>query len=161
MVDDLSNGWLVSGARKVNAAGDVVGAGYFDAYNRSFAVSSAFVYTDVLGFKDVDDLIPQDFTWSMREARSINAAGEIVGWGYHTGMQGPRPYRIKLPSGQSASCQARNMCGGGDGDPVCLFSDGVVETTPATSLPSSATTTRGRRACSLQSTRYAWTAATQ
>jgi len=131
VIDEISGGWHFGPfPASVNAAGDVVGGGYRTPENAAISLWSAFVYTDLLGFKNLDDLIPHDFMWTWRVAHAINAAGEIVGWGYHTGMQGPRPFRIKLPTGQSASCQARNMCGGGDGDPICLYSDGVVETSP-------------------------------
>ncbi len=37
---------------------------------------------------------------------------------------------MHLPPGQAATCQARTTCGGGDGDAICLYSDGVVETSP-------------------------------
>ena len=128
VVDEISGGWQFGPfATGVNAAGDVVGGGYRTPENAAISLWSAFVYTDLLGFKNLDDLIPHDFMWTWRVAQAINAAGEIVGWGYHTGQEGPRPFRMKLPSGQSASCQARNMCVGGDTDQVCLFSDGVVQ----------------------------------
>jgi len=130
VVDDISRGWVHSGARAVNAAGAVVGTGYVNEADAAVAALSGFVYTDQLGFKNLDDLIPHDFSWHLSDARRINDAGEIVGWGYHTGMNGPRPFRVRLPVGQSATCQARITCGGGDGDPICLYSDGVVETSP-------------------------------
>src|SRR6185369_16932251 len=31
--------------------------------------------------RDLNDLIPSEPTWELREARSINDAGQIVGWG--------------------------------------------------------------------------------
>jgi len=130
VIDDISGGWYSSGALKVNAAGETVGSGALSAENARIALSSAFVYTDSLGFKNLDDVIPQDFRWSIRGANSINDAGEIVGWGYYWGGWGPSPFHLKVPAGQAATCASRNACGGGDGDAVCLFSDGVVETSP-------------------------------
>jgi hypothetical protein len=34
---------------------------------------------------DLNDLIPTNSGWELIEARSINAAGQIVGWGMHAG----------------------------------------------------------------------------
>jgi RHS repeat-associated protein len=127
VIDDLSHGWLFSVARSVNAAGDVVGFGYVNTENLSVATSTPFVYTDQLGFKTLEDLIPPDFTWTFRDAASINASGEIVGWGYHAGTGGPRPFRLDL-SPQAVACdQGPNVCGAPTGSPVCVWADGVVE----------------------------------
>jgi RHS repeat-associated protein len=129
-IDDLSGGWLYQSAAKVNAAGDVVGDGAIDAAAAAVSRWSAFVYTDQIGFKNLDDVISHGSSWSIFNARSINDAGEIVGWGIFPGGWGCSPYRVKLPPGAAASCTARNTCGGGDGDPICLYSDGVVEMSP-------------------------------
>src|SRR4029079_10396789 len=70
------------------------------------------------------------YPWYLPSAGAINAAGQIVGGGYHTGGSngnGSIVYRVQLPPGEAAVCQARDVCGAGDTDSVCLFSDGVVD----------------------------------
>ena len=34
---------------------------------------------------DLNDLVPTNSGWEMMEARGINTAGQIVGWGIHAG----------------------------------------------------------------------------
>ena len=116
VVDDLSGGWLFSEAKKVNAAGDTVGIGVRTAEDAAVAFLTGFVYTNQLGFKRLNDMIAHDQSWGLQDATSINAAGQITGWGYHASSWGPAPYRTRLPAGESASCQARTMCGGPDSD---------------------------------------------
>ena len=126
VVDDLSGGWEGSTyAYGLNAEGDVGGWGSPTADDSGQA---AFVYTDQLGFKKLNDMIEPASGWDLRSVSGINASGEIVGWGYHDGQL--RGFHLRLPPGQAATCQARGVCGGGDGDAICLYSDGVVETSP-------------------------------
>ena len=129
-LDVITGGWVSNWAWDVNAFGDIVGAGGMNHHEWTVSMGRAFVFTDQLGFKSLDDLIPQDSGWNnLRGAYSINATGEIVGWGYNN-IPGRNAFHLKLPAGQAATCSARNTCGGGDGDPICLFSDGVVEASP-------------------------------
>jgi hypothetical protein len=129
VIDDISGGWYSSTARKVNAAGDTVGVGVRLAEDlvHGADAGSPLVFTDVLGFKNLRDMIQQDLGWSVKDATSINAAGDIVGAGFYTNGWGYSPWHVKLPAGQAAVCKARNTCGGGDGDSICLFSDGVAQ----------------------------------
>jgi RHS repeat-associated protein len=127
VVDDLSGGWMSTEATKVNAVGDTVGRGVVSADDAAATILSGFVFTDHLGLKRLDDLASGSH---LPDSSSINARGQIVGHGY-TGGAGPTAYRMKLPAGQAATCAARNTCGGDvGGDGVCLYTDGVVETTP-------------------------------
>ena len=45
----------------------------------------AFRYTDSDGMVPLDTLLPFASSWRLTEARAINSAGQIVGWGYHFG----------------------------------------------------------------------------
>jgi RHS repeat-associated protein len=124
VVDEISGGWVSEWASGVNAAGDVVGEGFPDAAAAAAGVSAAFVYTDQLGFKKLDDLIPQG-TWGLRGAYSINDAGAIVGYGYPGGY--PRAFRLDA-SPQAAACgQGPNACGGTTESPICVWAEGVVD----------------------------------
>ena len=129
-LDALTSGWVSSWYWDVNASGDAVGAGGMNAEEYAASIGRAFVFTDQLGFKKLDDLVPQGSGWNLRGAYAINAGGEIAGWGTHAGFDGLRPFHLRLPSGHVATCGSRSMCGGDDGDGICLFSDGVVETSP-------------------------------
>ena len=83
-LDVITGGWVSGWAWDVNASGDIVGAGGMNHHEWTVSMGRAFVFTDQLGFKSLDDLIPQDSGWNnLRGAYSINASGEIVGWGYN------------------------------------------------------------------------------
>ena len=120
-IEEISGGWegntLSAG---LNAAGDMVGSGFLDAAG---TIHKGFVYTDQLGFKTLNDIIDPASGWDLRVPSSINATGDIVGWGYHNGVISG--FHLRLPAGQAATCQARGICGGGE--TICLYSDGVVE----------------------------------
>ncbi|HXU02668.1 MAG TPA: FG-GAP-like repeat-containing protein, partial [Polyangia bacterium] len=45
-------------------------------------------------------------------------------------MSGQHIFRMQMPTAREATCQSRGVCGGGDGDAICLYSDGVVEMSP-------------------------------
>jgi RHS repeat-associated protein len=125
IVDDISAGWEGrSFGNGVNIHGDVVGWGYRDAAE---AQQAGFVYSDRFGFKNLNDVINAN-GWDVRTTSAINNAGDIVGWGYLAGNVSA--FHVRMPQGQAATCQARDVCGGGDGDTICLYSDGVVETSP-------------------------------
>ena len=66
--------------------------------------------------------------WSPTATFAINDAGDVVGWGFFGGNVSA--YRVRVPMSGQATCQARAVCGGGDGDAICLYSDGVVEISP-------------------------------
>ncbi|HXU04593.1 MAG TPA: FG-GAP-like repeat-containing protein, partial [Polyangia bacterium] len=119
---DIAGGWEgETYGTGVNSGGDVVGWGHPDAAGTQQA---AFVYTDSIGFKKLNDMVGAASGWDLRVPNAINVAGDIVGWGYTGGQIGA--FHLHLPPGQSATCQARGICGGGDGDAICLYSDGVV-----------------------------------
>jgi RHS repeat-associated protein len=122
-IEPISGGWAgFLYGNGVNRSGDVVGWGALDAAGSQFA---AYVYTDQLGFKRLNEIADPSLGWDLRIATSINDAGMIVGPGTHAGVTAP--YRMQLPPGQAAICKARSTCGGDDGDAICLYSDGVVD----------------------------------
>jgi len=55
----------------------------------SNGVQHAFMATNVMGgmfrMTDLNDLVPTNCGWELMEARGINGAGQIVGWGMHAG----------------------------------------------------------------------------
>jgi probable HAF family extracellular repeat protein len=68
----------------INNAGTVVGVSEMAA-----GMPHAFMVTNALGgmvhMVDLNAMIPTNSGWELMEARSINAAGQIVGWGMHAG----------------------------------------------------------------------------
>jgi probable HAF family extracellular repeat protein len=130
-VDDVSGNWMSTSAWAVNAFGDVVGYGRPITTLLDGTPASEFVFTDDLGFKNLNDLLPQGSGWNLQGSGvSINNSRQIVGSGTRTGFTGTRIFRMQLPNAHKSSCEARAVCGGGNGDAICLFSDGVVELTP-------------------------------
>jgi probable HAF family extracellular repeat protein len=82
---DLSTlGGTNSAAYCINNAGTAVGMSGMPA-----GLPHAFMVTNALGgtghMVDLNSLIPTNSGWVMMEARSINASGQIVGWGMHSG----------------------------------------------------------------------------
>jgi probable HAF family extracellular repeat protein len=100
----------------VNGVGEIVGSGFVDAQG---AQQSAFIYTDQLGFRNLNDLIPPNSGWNLQVATGINDSGDIVGWGWYNGAE--RAYRLRV-SPETVACQ-----GQANPEPVCLWVDGVVE----------------------------------
>jgi RHS repeat-associated protein len=124
-IDEITNGWDGrSFGFGVNSAGDVVGNGYRDAAETD---QECFVYSDRFGFKKLNDIVDRSTGWDLRSAAGIGESGDIVGWGHKGGNVSA--FRVRLPAGGAAMCEARGVCGG-SGDQICLFSDGVVETSP-------------------------------
>ncbi|HXU04886.1 MAG TPA: LamG-like jellyroll fold domain-containing protein, partial [Polyangia bacterium] len=125
-IDEIDLGWGSQWPLDVNVEGDVVGSGYLNG------VQSAWVYTDQLGYKRLNDMVAlnPDLTWDLREAEAINDAGAIAGYGFSSATTGQRAVRLQMPTARTATCESRGVCGGGDGDAICLYSDGVVETSP-------------------------------
>lgn len=71
-------GGTTSVACDINNNGIVVGYGVLaDGTTRH-----AFVWQSGVGMRDLNSLIPPNSGWVLAEARSINDAGDIVGWGY-------------------------------------------------------------------------------
>jgi probable HAF family extracellular repeat protein len=71
-------------AYSMNNAGTAVGMSGI-----ATGMPHAFMVTNALGgmvqMMDLNSLIPSNSGWELMEARSINAAGQIVGWGMHAG----------------------------------------------------------------------------
>jgi RHS repeat-associated protein len=125
VIDDMSGGWRgATYGAGVNASGDVVGYGSPDAANTQLV---AYVHTERLGFKKLNDVIDTTGAWDLRVATSINDAQEITGWG----VKGSQTlgFRVQIPTPEVAVCEARsNTCGpGGDTDAICLLNDGLVD----------------------------------
>jgi RHS repeat-associated protein len=102
-VDEISGGWAgKSVGAGTNMWGAVVGWGYLDAGSTQQA---AFVYTDQLGFKRLNDLLDPESGWDLRVASAINVSGEIVGTGVHNGQ--PAAFLLRLPSAGAISCAGK------------------------------------------------------
>jgi probable HAF family extracellular repeat protein len=83
-------------ASGLNGAGEVVGASYTD----SDRIRHAFVYRAGQGMLDLNRRIDPAQGWKLVEAEGINAAGQIVGWGYHRGQV--RAFRLRPAGGVPA-----------------------------------------------------------
>ena len=82
-VDHFNGGWQGSSvATSVNSMGDTVGWGFMAAGDTQ---QSAFIYTDQLGFKNLNDVINPSLGWNLQVATGINERDDVVGWGYHNG----------------------------------------------------------------------------
>jgi RHS repeat-associated protein len=121
-VDEITGGWEgESYATGVNSFGDTVGWGYIDAAGEKQA---AFVYTDQLGFKKLNDLIDPTSGWDLNLAAAINDAGDVVGWGHHNGQVSA--FHLSVSPQNLACGEAQNSCGPSPGA-VCIWADGVVD----------------------------------
>lgn len=67
----------------INRSGQVVGTFSTDAMSHRHA----FLYTDGAGMADLNERIDPALGWELEDARSINDAGQIVGWGAHNGQR--------------------------------------------------------------------------
>jgi RHS repeat-associated protein len=124
VIDDLGGGWEgETYGLGTNNEGDVVGWGYLDA---AMTRQAAFIYTDQIGFKNLGDVIDPTLGWDVRVASAINDKGDVVGWGYRNSQV--TAFHMNLAP-QQIACGAVNSCGGGGGagDGVCLWTDGVVD----------------------------------
>ena len=148
-LDEVSNGWPGdSYGGPVNDHGDVSGWGHPDAANQ---IQKAFIYTDDVGFKELDTIIDPASGWDLQVSNAINASSQIVGWGvYQSEYRGFRLGKVVSPDvvcankNEGDSCDVGNtcasnnvchfgVCGGPDpADNVCLRMDGIVEATPGT-----------------------------
>jgi RHS repeat-associated protein len=121
-VDEIFGGWEgESYGTGVNIYGDLVGWGYIDAPGTQQA---AFIFTNQIGFKKLNDLIDPASGWDLKVATAINDSDEIVGWGLHNGKK--RAFFLSLAP-QKLACGTPNACGGGTAAEICLWVDGVVD----------------------------------
>jgi probable HAF family extracellular repeat protein len=68
----------------LNNAGTAVGmAEMADGTRHAFMVANAT--SGIATMRDLNNLVPADSGWMLMEARGINAAGQIIGWGMHGG----------------------------------------------------------------------------
>jgi RHS repeat-associated protein len=117
-VEPIATGWEGDAvASAVNNVGEVVGFGAIDAAGTQLA---AFIYTDQLGFRKLNDLIPPNSGWNLVTAAGINDSGDIVGWGYYNGAQ--LAYRLRV-SPETIACNGQTTNPG----PVCIWADGVIQ----------------------------------
>src|SRR5262252_4989685 len=121
-IDTFNGGWQGSTyATSVNDMGDTVGWGFLDAGGTK---QSAFIYTDGIGFKNLNEVIDHASGWNIQVANGINDRDDIVGWGYHNGVVSSFLLRV---SPETIACPSPNNACGGSGSGVCLWSDGVVD----------------------------------
>lgn len=66
--------------RAINNCDEVVGA-----FGPFFDADHAFLWSQKVGFRDLNDLIPANSGWKLQVATGINDRGEIVGFGDHNG----------------------------------------------------------------------------
>ena len=119
-VDHFNGGWQGSSvASSVNSMGDTVGWGFMAAGDTQ---QSAFIYTDGIGFKNLNDVIDPSLGWNLQVATGINERDDVVGWGYHNGVVSAFMLRV---SPETVACQSNTTCGG-TGTGLCVWSDGVV-----------------------------------
>ncbi|NES68315.1 MAG: DUF3466 family protein, partial [Okeania sp. SIO2D1] len=71
-----------SEANSINDSGVIVGSSdkLINTEQEGFA-QRAFIWDSVNQMQDLNDLIDPSSGWVLREARSINSHGQIVGWG--------------------------------------------------------------------------------
>jgi len=85
---------LGSQAVSINDAGQIVGDAFVAWIDRR-----ACIWNDG-HIANLNDLIPPDSGWTLRNAESISNGGHIVGWGYLDGGSDPRAYLLTpLPPG--------------------------------------------------------------
>ena len=80
-------------ATGVNNVGEVVGFGYVDAGKTQQA---PFIFSDQLGFRNLNDLLPANSGWNLQVANGINDSGDVVGWGYQSGSSSSRAFRLRV-----------------------------------------------------------------
>jgi len=85
-VTDLGTfvGGGISYAEDINSRNWIVGAAYLDG-SGSGNYRAALWQPGRPGAQDLDNLIPPNTGWTLREAYGINDKGQIVGWGYVAG----------------------------------------------------------------------------
>jgi RHS repeat-associated protein len=119
-VEEIPSGWEgPTFALATNSHGDTVGWGYIDAAQTKQA---AFIYSDRLGFKNLNDVIASD-GWSLQSATSINDSDEVVGEGSLEGI--PTAFHLNLKPESVACNQQPGVCG--QAGSVCVWADGIVD----------------------------------
>ena len=86
----------ISYAYDINFDGVIVGAAYLDATGAGNFRAAVWV-PGKSGALNLNDLIPSNTGWTLRQATAINNKGQIVGWGYLNGET--RAFRLD-PVGQ-------------------------------------------------------------
>ena len=81
-ITDLGTlGGSASKAYGINDSGQVVGYSNFDETTNT----NAFLYDEIEGMLDLNNLITLNSGWELREAKGINNSGQIAGYGYLDG----------------------------------------------------------------------------
>jgi probable HAF family extracellular repeat protein len=96
-----------SEVRAMNASGAVVGKGPLGGVG-----TRALLYTDALGFVDLNTLISPATGWTLLYASDINDAGQIVGYGMVLATGETRPFRLD-PTAMASVVNAGPGCGAG------------------------------------------------
>jgi RHS repeat-associated protein len=93
MVDDISvnNGGSLFGFG-INSYGEIVGDGTIDGATQP---SAAYIFTDALGLRKLNDLIDPSSGWNLTNALVIDDEGDVVGTGYLNGRF--TAYILRLP----------------------------------------------------------------
>jgi RHS repeat-associated protein len=106
----------------VNRFGDMAGYGYTDPSDSS-PYQTAFVYTEQLGFKRLNELIDPADGWNLELATAISDDREVVGWG--TRQNQPRGFRLSLSSKVLSCGTATSLCGASR--TVCMSGEGLLQ----------------------------------
>lgn len=80
MTDLGTMGGISSAGYGINSAGQVVGSVLMGHDARDRGINNAFLYSDGT-MTNLNTLIDPSSGWTLSEARGINDAGQIVGWG--------------------------------------------------------------------------------
>ncbi len=150
VVDDLSGGWGGSTyAYGLNAAGDVGGWGSPTADDSGQA---AFVYTDQLGFKKLNDMIEPASGWDLRSVSGISAPARS--WAGATTTASSAGSICACPRGRRRPARRTACAAAATATRSACTRTELSRFRRGTSWRCSASTTRRRPACSRQSTRY-------
>jgi probable HAF family extracellular repeat protein len=77
-------GSLGSGRSQAN---DITDAGLVVGWSDTLSAGQhAFVWSAVMGMRDLNNMIAAGSNWTLIEAKATNAAGQIVGYGVHNGQ---------------------------------------------------------------------------
>jgi RHS repeat-associated protein len=96
-------GW----ATAMNDAGTIVGMQQMAA--GGFLNYAAMIYTPDAGFRSLDELLPADSGWHLVWATAVNANNQVVGWGYHEGVEAA--FRLDVDSAPSMPVELPRLDG--------------------------------------------------